>query len=201
MNTWNKKYGIFGGSFDPVHNGHRIIASYALDALGLDFLYVIPALNPPHKNSVNAPFEKRFSWLQRSFSGEKRIVISSYEGKKRGISYTIDTVKHYTEVHGTAPYLIIGEDSLRNITSWYKYQELLKEAFIVVYPRFKRTTIKQVLRSLEPYEKKGIVVLNAPLIELSATEIRQRIRMQKSIMGMVPESIVAEVKAFYEKEL
>ena len=198
MSIKSKKYGIFGGSFDPIHNGHLTVAAYALEALELDFIYIIPAFNPPHKERVKASFNKRVEWLRKAFTSEKRAVISTYEAEKGGPSYTIDTVRHFSKKHGTPPYLILGEDSLKNIKSWYRFQELLKEAFIVVYPRYKRRA-SYAYDSLKSYEKRGIIFLNAPLIQLSATEIRHRVETKKSILGMVPESILLEVIAFYER--
>ncbi|OAA31730.1 hypothetical protein AT15_02580 [Kosmotoga arenicorallina S304] len=200
MNTKSKKYGIFGGSFDPVHNGHLILCSYAMEALKLDFLYVVPAFNPPHKDIVEAPFDKRTEWLKKAFVHDKRVIISTFEAEKGGLSYTIETVRYFTKRHHTPPYLLIGEDSARNIESWFKFQELLKEAFIVVYPRFEKND-SLINSSLLNYENRGISFLKAPLIQLSATEIRQRIKGKKSILGMIPESILPEVVAFYEKKV
>lgn len=200
MNTKNKKYGIFGGSFDPVHNGHLILCSYAMEALNLDFLYIVPVFNPPHKDIVEAPFNKRTKWLKKAFANEERVIISTFEAEKGGPSYTIETVRHFTKRHHTPPYLLIGEDSARNIESWFKFQELLKEAFIVVYPRFEKngSLIKNPLLN---YENRGITFLKAPLIQLSSTEIRQRIKSKRSILGMIPESILPEVVAFYEENV
>lgn len=193
-NTGNR-IGIFGGTFDPVHVGHIIVALYALEHLSLDLLLIVPSYNPPHKKP-SAPFEKRYEWLKRVFKGVERIEVSDFERERGGTSYTIYTVEHFALLYRTRPYFIVGEDALSYIEKWYRYREILEKVTLVVYPRFCGKPFhlhaQEVLGSLE-----GIIFLEMPLIQISSSEIRERIRAGKSVKGFVPEEIRAEVEEFY----
>ena len=188
-----RRYGIFGGSFDPVHVGHLLIASAAIEELNLEKLYIVPAYLPPHKigNSM-ADFEMRFRWLVKVFEKLDGAVVSSYERDKGGLSYSLLTVQHFIETEGEIPYFIVGEDSYGNLSTWYRYEELLKCVKLVIYHRMDADTRKnrEMLTS-------GITVLDAPVIDLSSSLIRERINNKKSIFGMVPVEIISEVMAFY----
>ncbi len=184
------RIGIFGGSFDPVHNGHIIVAILAIEQLELERLYVTPAYIPPHKvSSTIAPYEKRMKWLEIAFEGVECAHVSDYERDRGGVSYSLFTVRHFSRVHNCKPFLVIGEDSLASLDSWYEYESLLREATIAVYPR---NSIE-----VETALKAEIVWLDAPRFEISSTEIRRRLSEGKSVRGMVPDSILDEVVDFY----
>ncbi len=184
------RIGVFGGSFNPVHNGHIIIAIRALEELELDRLYIVPAYLPPHKREVNlAPYELRKKWLEKCFEGIGKIVISDYEKERGGISYSLFTIRYFSQKHSCRPYLIVGEDSYRALESWYEYRTLLKESRLAVYPRSCNEKPSQLVE--------GVVFLKAPMIELSSTEIRKRARSKMSLLGMVPGSIIEEVEKTY----
>jgi len=184
------KIGIFGGSFDPVHMGHVAVATRAIEKLRLEKLYVIPAYIPPHKvSSTVAPYDLRRSWLKKVFCEVEQACVSDYERERGGISYSLFTVRHFAEVHGCKPFLVIGEDSLVTLESWYEYKALLNEATIVVYPRSEGSV------DLPSVEK--VVWLDAPRFDLSSTEIRKKIVEGKSIEGLVPDSILDEVTTYY----
>jgi len=184
------RIGVFGGSFNPVHNGHIIIAIRALEELELDRLYIVPAYLPPHKREINlAPYELRKKWLEKGFEGIGKVVISDYEKERGGISYSLFTMRYFSQKHSCRPYLIAGEDSYRALESWYEYRMLLKESRLAVYPR---SCNEKPLQLVE-----GAVLLKAPMIELSSTEIRKRVRSKRSLLGMVPGSIIEEVEKTY----
>ncbi|ACR80800.1 nicotinate (nicotinamide) nucleotide adenylyltransferase [Kosmotoga olearia] len=198
MNTWNKRYGIFGGSFDPIHVGHVIIATRAIEALSLDRLYIVPAYIPPHKTSCNADFQTRFNWIKRVFKGENKIFVSDFEARRGDTSYSIFTIRHFAALYGDKPFFLIGEDSFYELDEWYSYQAILEEAILVVYPRV-RKNVPEGKPPISPSER-NVHFLKAPLIEISSTEIRERIKEGKSILGMVPCSISEEVRAFYARK-
>ncbi|MDI3472529.1 MAG: nicotinate-nucleotide adenylyltransferase [Thermotogaceae bacterium] len=187
------KYGIFGGSFNPIHNGHIIIIQLALEYLNLDKLFVVPAYKPPHKSSENlAPFEKRYEWVSKCLEGIQKIDLSDFERKKGGLSYTIDTVEHFIEKTGEKPYLLIGEDMAEMFHKWHRYQEILEKATVCVYPRYHF-----------PSEMKlegGLVALNLPLIQISSSDIRKRLKEGRSVRGFVPDIIIEELLEVYSKE-
>lgn len=188
--------GIFGGSFNPPHIGHLIVSQYAIELLKLDLLYVVPTYIPPHRPNNLAQFDKRFEWCKITFE-DPRIVVSDFEKARQDVSYSLYTVRYFAQLHKTKPYFITGEDSLSYIEKWYRYQELLQNCFFVVYPRFcgrpYERKAKKVLGKL--YET--IIFLKAPLVQLSASEIRERIKEKKSIRGMVHPQIEKQVIEYY----
>ncbi|AEX84698.1 nicotinate/nicotinamide nucleotide adenylyltransferase [Marinitoga piezophila KA3] len=178
---------IFGGTFNPPHIGHRIIAEYAYDYLKPDKFLIIPAYTPPHKleNSDIANYDKRIEWCKNTFPSE-RFEISRIEEKLDKPSYTLQTVKFLKEKYNDEIYLLIGEDSLISFHTWYKWKELLKNVTLVVYKRFSEKL------KFENYNIEHIF-LDSPIIEISSTNIRERIRKKLSIYGMVSDSIVDDI--------
>ncbi|ABV32963.1 MULTISPECIES: nicotinate (nicotinamide) nucleotide adenylyltransferase [Pseudothermotoga] len=195
MNTKNK-IGIFGGSFNPPHIGHLIISQYAIEMLQLDLLYIVPTYIPPHKSNDLAPFELRFKWCKITFSGP-HISISDYEKNRQGISYSLYTVLYFSQLHRTKPYFITGEDSLSYIQNWHKYRDLLENCHFVVYPRYCNKPYEEHTRSVLKELYDSIIFLQAPLIQISASDIRKRIKERKSIKGMVHPQIEKQVIEYY----
>ncbi len=187
---------IYGGSFNPPHVGHIIILSYALNLLEGDF-YVVTAANPPHK-SVKIDFEKRFQWTRKTFSRFKEVQITDVEKRLGGINYAIRTVDFFLKYYKNV-ILLIGEDGLGNIEKWYKYEDLLSKAVFAVYPRTRDGSLYKRGREVlgEIYEKR-IIELDTPLVEISSSEIRIRVKEGKSIIGMVVDEIIEEVEGTYK---
>ena len=184
------RYGIFGGSFNPVHNGHIIIAYLVLEYLNLDVLYIIPAKNPPHKSGERiVGFSLRYRWLRKVFGNSGRMIVSDLEGRREGKSYTIHTVEHLISKHGEKPFLIIGSDNALSFERWYMYRRLKELSRICVYPR----------RGFEKQKNGDFEWMDLPLIDISASDVRKRIREGKSIKGYLPESITDEVLEIYLK--
>lgn len=184
------RIGIFGGSFDPVHTGHLAVAVRAIEQLELDRLYVIPSYRPPHKvSSTTSPYEIRMRWLEMAFEGIDKACVSDYERERGGISYSLFTVRHFSKLHNCRPFLIVGEDSFASLDTWFEYEALLDEATIAVYPR----NITERDHSFDG----RVIWLDAPRFDISSTEIRKRIKEGKSVIGLVPDSILGEVTSFY----
>ena len=188
------RYGIFGGSFNPVHNGHVIIANLVLEYLKLDLLYVVPAKIPPHKIGERiVGFNLRYRWIRKVFEGSKKIVVSDVEGKRKEKSYTIYTIEHFISVHKEKPYLIIGSDNALNFDKWFMYERIIELSKVCVYPRrgYERRSDSNSV-DLEKFEW-----LDLPLIDISASAIRRRIIEGKPIDGYVPKSIIDEILEVY----
>lgn len=196
-NTMNR-IGIFGGTFNPPHVGHLIVAQYALELLRLERLYIVPVYKPPHRSNDIAPFELRFDWCVKTFE-LKNVIVSDYEKIRGDISYSLYTVRYFAEQHNCTPYFVVGEDALRYIETWHRYRDLLNSCHFVVYPRYcgkpYHERAKEKLGEL--FEK--IVFLQAPLIEISASEIRERVKQGKTIKGMVVSQIEDSVVNHYGK--
>ncbi|OQY10569.1 MAG: nicotinate (nicotinamide) nucleotide adenylyltransferase [Marinitoga sp. 4572_148] len=182
---------VFGGTFNPPHIGHRIIAEYAYDYLKPNKFFIIPAVIPPHKldNEDIAVYEKRLYWCKRTFP-EERFEVSNIESTLPIPSYTLQTVQQLKNFYNEDVYLLIGEDSLLNFHTWYKWEKLINEVTLVVYKRYSERL------KFENY-KLPHIFLDSPLIEISSTQIRNRVKKGLSIFGMISDEIVEDVKNTY----
>ena len=182
-----KKIGIFGGSFDPPHLGHLIIAEMARRELLLDIVYFVPAFMPPHKlGNHQSTARDRLSMTRRAIREIPGLGISDVELKRRGISFTVDTVRAFRRRFPEAElHLIIGSDSLMQFHTWRSPQTILQESSLAVYrrPGWPRR------RSRVPAEK--ITWLHGPVMRISSTEIRRRVQTGKPIEDMVRKNVTA----------
>ena len=174
---------VFGGSFNPVHVGHEIIIDTLKDYV--EKIHVIPSYDPPHKNNV-IEYDLRLKWLKAVFGKEKKVVIDEIEKQRGGKSYTVDTLvelgKSYENI-----YLLIGEDSLRDLKTWHRYEDILRFSKLLVYPRYRRS-----ISSRKIAEEFGMLSGN-----MSSELIRKRIRDGLSVKGMVSNIIYEEVVERY----
>ncbi len=131
-----RKTGLFGGTFDPVHEGHLALARAALARCGLDQVLFIPAARPPHKEQPGASFEHRVAMLRAALAGSARMDVSCIEAERDSPSYTIDTVRELKKRLGDHEFFfIIGADSLLELHLWYRYRELLEQVPFIVAAR------------------------------------------------------------------
>lgn len=173
------KFGFYGGTFDPIHNGHLILARDAVEKLGLDRLFFIPNHISPHKLTTRpASPEIRTEILRAAIQDEPRFDLDECEITRSGPSYTIDTMLQMRERFGTTAqfYYFIGRDNVATLSSWRRIEELQKLVTFVVLNR------SEAVPDL-PY-----LTLNRR-IDISSTEIRNRIAKGLSIRYMVPDSV------------
>ncbi|BBJ27853.1 nicotinate (nicotinamide) nucleotide adenylyltransferase [Athalassotoga saccharophila] len=188
--------GIYGGTFDPVHNGHLIIVNGILEMTKLEKIIIMPTRIPPHKKGkVSADFERRLRWAKIAFDEIENVEISDFENKP-DISYTVDTIRHFNKIHGKIAY-IMGEDSFVNIDKWYMYEEIVRSAKIYVYPRY--CDRSKTLSMIEKFKMYDVNFLPLPIIEISSTVIRERAEKGLSLKGYVPDEIEKEIFEFYSK--
>ncbi|ODN30963.1 nicotinate-nucleotide adenylyltransferase [Fervidobacterium thailandense] len=186
---------IFGGSFNPPHVGHVIILNYAIEDFDGD-VFILPTHVPPHK-VVDVPYEKRFQWARETFKVLRypKLYLYDLEPHIQGVNYAIKNVEHFLSYYKEIV-LLVGEDALGNIERWYEYERLLSLCRFLVYPRTRDGSLfargKMILGEL--YDK-SVVELNAPLIEISSSEIRERVRLGKSIVGMVPYDLLDDIES------
>lgn len=127
---------IFGGSFDPVHLGHKKIVETALQYLDIDKLIIVPAYLNPFKDSSYLEAQFRYELVKKLFSAYNKVEVSSYEIDKKTLSYTYETVKHFKSLYSPKKlYFILGEDNLQNLDKWYKIEELKKDLEFIVVTR------------------------------------------------------------------
>lgn len=137
-----KKLIIFGGSFDPIHNGHIKIAKRAFKKVKADKLFFVPCNNHPHDKRISANNEDRIKMLKLGIQGYPRFEICDFEIKRNEISYSIDTINYFKEYYGDYQiYLLIGYDQLLKFKKWHRYEEILEKAKIICH---KRNVIKNI---------------------------------------------------------
>ena len=191
------KIGLFGGTFDPIHNGHLQLASWIQKKLTLTRIIFIPASIPPQKQHIHLTEpEHRYRMVQLAVENYQQFDISDIEIKKKGISYTIETVVCFRDqlsLDRDHLFLIIGADSLIDFQTWREPNKIIENARLVVLQR------PQVdLNKALPEFKKQAIVLPSPLIDISATDIRRRVNAGDSISHLVP---IAVEHYIYEHEL
>ncbi len=184
-----KKIGLFGGTFDPIHIGHTIVAEWIWDALHLDRVIFIPNfIHPFHKRQGISDARYRLRMLQLALSDFPQFEISTIEIDREGVSYTIDTIRHFQQKYAdTQLFLIVGTDNLHDFWKWKEPQNILTEARMVVYNR------KGF--SVDPkFKKENIVFLETPHIEISSTEIRQRIQNKRACQSLLHPGVYQFIK-------
>ena len=192
------KVGIFGGSFNPIHRGHTELARAAFKALKLNELLIIPTAQSPHKKASDVSFEDRMEMCRIAFAEDKSFTVSDIEGKLGGTSYTINTVRALREIYpkNTEFYLIIGGDMLFYFDKWYRHEALLKECHVIAAAR-ENDSYADMLECAN--ELGRVKVLNLPVIEISSTQLREKIKSGEPIEDMLDKKVKAYIdeRGFY----
>ena len=178
--------GLFGGSFNPPHVAHLIVAEVARDQFGFDEVWWIPNATPPHKSQADlAAVEHRLEMTRRAVADNPAFRLCDIEVERAGVSYTVETVQALQEQHpGTDFALLIGSDSLDHFAEWHKPDEIAERVPLVVYKR--PGVIDAVPESRFANQ---VWFVAAPVMEVSGTEIRSRCRADRSIRYLVPETV------------
>lgn len=182
------RLGIFGGSFDPIHIGHLIIAEYAREYMKLDKVIFIPVGEPSHRENNLLSAEKRLEMVKLAIKHNEYFEVSDIEIKAEGKNYTYDTLLEIKKKYsGASIYQIIGEDSADYLHKWKNYEELLKNCSFLVFKR-------EGYEYIPKHEK--IILMDSPKISLSATLIRNRILENKSVKYMLPNEVEAFINLY-----
>jgi nicotinate-nucleotide adenylyltransferase len=186
------RLGIFGGTFDPIHVGHLIVAEMARSMLPLDRIVFVPARIPPHKGSGPADPDHRLRMTQLACHDNPAFEVSDLELRRDGPSYTVETLRDLRERNpdGTELYLLMGADSARDLESWKDHRVLLEEATVVVLTR-------AGVRSSDLPERvsRCATLLPTPVIEISSSDIRRRVRDGGSIRYLVTDPVESYVRS------
>jgi nicotinate-nucleotide adenylyltransferase len=190
-----RKIGLLGGSFDPIHNGHLLLARDVLEILELDELIFIPNRQSPLKAAPTSA-KARFAMIERAIAGEKGFSVSPMELKRPGPSYSIDTVEELQEAHPSADLtFLIGSDSLRDLHRWKSIEQLLTKVTFRVMARPENGDVSTV-QLPDPWpERLRNNLITTRQIDISSTEIRQRAKAGKSLNYLVPEQVAAYINA------
>jgi nicotinate-nucleotide adenylyltransferase len=183
------KVGLYFGSFNPIHHGHLIIASHILNNTDLEQIWFIVSPQNPLKPSAGLLNEyHRLYLVKLAIDGEKNMRASDIEFKLPRPSYTIDTLTYLAEKYPQHQFsLIMGSDSLQNISRWKNYELLLKNYTIYIYPR-------PGADKTEEFPKASLIRIDAPNLEISSTQIRKNLKEGKSIRYLVPENVREEIE-------
>jgi nicotinate-nucleotide adenylyltransferase len=190
------RIGVLGGSFDPIHLGHLIIAQEAAEALRLDTVLFLPTGIQPLKRGLPAsPAADRVTMIERAIAGNPRFRLSRADVDHPGVSYTVDTLDRLRAEWGpaTALWFIVGEDSLANLLAWRDPAGIIARARLAVAPRPDVTIPWPALERALPDLRARVDRLSTPLIAISATDLRRRSAAGRSIRYQVPEAVEAYI--------
>jgi len=183
------KLGLFGGSFDPVHLGHLLVAQAAMEELGLDRLYFIPAAQSPFKpENQPSPSAERMRLLRLALAGQTKFEVDEQEIKRGGTSYTIDTLRDYARRFPQAGlFYLIGADNVASLSGWRETDELARLAEFVVIPRPGESP------AAFPSPFRGRMLQGFPF-GVSSSQIRARVKAGLPINQLVPPAVAEAIR-------
>jgi nicotinate-nucleotide adenylyltransferase len=184
------RLGLFGGSFDPPHTGHVLVAQDAREALRLDQLLVIPAAQQPLKGDQQTPAEHRLAMTRAAFEGTPGVVVDAMEIDRGGLSYMVDTVEAVRRRRPEAQlHLLVGEDVVSTLPRWREPERLLAMVQLVILTRNSGEMTGDIPEGLIA----NAIRLATRRVDVSSTEVRARVREGKSLRGFVPESVATYI--------
>lgn len=193
------RVGVFGGTFDPVHLAHLILAEQCRDQAQLEQVLFVPAALPPHKQTKPlTSFAQRVEMLELAISGNSAFHVEQLEKDRAGPSYTVDTL---TQLRAARPaddfFFILGSDSVRDLPMWYQPRRILELAALLVfvradYPAFSERELRAALKLEDEFPLRYQIV-DAPLITISSTDIRRRLTEGRSVRYMFPRAVEAYI--------
>lgn len=203
MNEPNIETLIFGGTFDPIHHGHLIVARHVAEALSINRVLLVPAAANPLKGHAIATGPQRLEMARLATAGDALFEVSDVEVTRQPPSYTIDTIQTLQRQGIERPGLLIGADSIDELPQWHRVGELLQAVQLVVVPRPPRDpqAVRQQLQALArqlpstPQTPPAATVIAGPMVEISATNIRKRAQNGRPIRYLVPESVAEFIKS------
>ena len=194
--------GLFGGTFDPVHLGHLILAERVREEAGLDAVWFLPSYRPPHKDHAITRYEHRLEMTALAIVGQPLFRIEPIEKELPPPSYTAHTLEALQQRHPRNTFhLIVGTDCLPDIPKWFEPHTILKRTALLAVPRpgFEPWTAAQLATALNlPANEVRLTMIDCPLVDIASREIRERVTLGKSIRYLVPRSIEEYIR---EKKL
>jgi nicotinate-nucleotide adenylyltransferase len=186
-----KKLGILGGTFDPIHMGHLVLAEQVWEKLQLERVIFIPCASPPHKTEHKLSSAiHRFEMTKLALEGNSHFSVSDIELKKEGLSYTVETLRRLKELREDAEiYFLTGSDVLDEITTWKDPEEIYRLATIVI-------GVRPGFGQFDPedhFAKKSVIV-RITGVDVSSTQIREKVAKGESIRYLVPSKVEEYIK-------
>jgi nicotinate-nucleotide adenylyltransferase len=201
---------VFGGSFNPIHNGHLLLADEVLEQLGVDRIVFVPAGVPPHKPAAAlAPATDRHAMVELATAGHPGFAVSDVELRRPGPSYTVDTLETLGGA-GDELALVIGSETFLDLLAWRRPQRVAQLARIVVVPRSgsafdtESAAAQKVLRGIgarsfvrltgTPLPSEGVLVVSATSLPISASDLRRRAQEGRSLAFRAPDAVIAYIE-------
>ncbi|MDQ6638124.1 MAG: nicotinate-nucleotide adenylyltransferase [Pseudomonadota bacterium] len=185
-----KRVGLFGGSFDPVHNAHIALARLAMDELGLDEVRWIPVGQPSQKSRRLSDAADREAMVRLAVAGEPRFVVDRIELRRRGVSYTLDTVRELAAAEpGTEWVLILGQDQYASLHTWRDWRELVARVTLAIANRPGAEPVINAQIARVPHQ-----MVSLPMMDVSSTEVRRRVAAGLSVADLVPEAVASYIE-------
>jgi nicotinate-nucleotide adenylyltransferase len=184
-----KRVGLFGGSFDPVHNAHVALATLALEQLGLAEVRWIPVGQPSQKTRTLSDAADREAMVRLAIAGEPRFVLDRIELKRRGVSYTLDTVRELAAAEpGNEWVLILGQDQYATLHTWRDWRELVSRVTLAIANRPDGAALPNPQIASVPHQ-----MVKLPMMDISSTEVRRRVAAGQSIANLVPPAVASYI--------
>ena len=187
------RIGIFGGTFDPVHNAHLLLAEQSREQANLDEVWLIPAGSPPHKESTGISSGKqRREMLDFAIAGNPAFVIKDLELHRDGPSYTVETLRQLKQNHPDDEFfLIVGADSVRDLHTWREPEAILELATLIGVnrPNISLPDLTELTQKFGEEAIAKILWVTMPGIDISSTDLRKRIHENKSVRYMTPRAV------------
>jgi nicotinate-nucleotide adenylyltransferase len=209
-----RRFAIFGGTFDPIHIGHMRGLVEVREIIDFEKIFLVPAGVPPHKNHLKrSPPEDRLKMARLAAKDLGTGIVSTFEIESKEPSFTFNTLSHFSSaLENMSPTLIIGSDSLLEINTWHRYEDVLSQAHLAILPRpgflmeenldelgkklwpvrikeIKRNYPSSASDSLTTDRDREIALLKMSRLDISSTEIRQKVKAGKSIKFLVTQSV------------
>ncbi len=187
-----RKVGIMGGSFDPIHLGHLVVANEVLNIYKLDEIIFVPSGNPPHKNGLKANSFHRLLMVNMAVLSNDKFSVSDFEIKSLEKSYTLNTLREFRKLYDDSElYFITGTDAVIDLPNWHEPEKILKLCRFIAVSR-PGMSIEQVNEKINEIKKSfggNIELLQVPMLQISSTNLRERFKMGISAKYLLPESV------------
>ncbi|WP_299692642.1 nicotinate-nucleotide adenylyltransferase [Hydrocarboniphaga sp.] len=201
----NAPFGIFGGTFTPIHNGHLRLALELRERLALESVRVIPSAQPPHREAPQISAQRRMEWVQLALENEPALIADDCELRRAGPSYTHDTLAALRGEFPDRPLvLLLGDDAANQFHTWHRWREIIDLAHLVFVerPYEPPAPAAELLAHLRGRRAPSHVALsqqlaglwtsaNIPPLAISSTRVRRLLKAGRSVRGLVPESVIA----------
>lgn len=192
-----QRLGILGGTFDPPHIGHLILAEYTREALELDQVLFVPVGDHPQKNHTRTPVEHRLAMIELAIKGNERFAISLVDVQRPGPHYSADTIRIIQDQYPSAElFFVMGGDNLRNLPTWERARDLYAHCKLAVMRRSDEDITPHMHDHILPGLSRQVIMVDAPLlgIWISSTHVIERLHNGKSIRYITPDAVLDYIR-------